>query len=365
MVSTQSEIKYPLSHMKDYGHEQIVFCNDSRTGLQAIIAIHSTVLGPALGGTRMWPYQNEEEALIDVLRLSRGMSYKAAVSGLNLGGGKAVIIGESRTQKTEMMFRKFGQFVDSLGGRYITAEDVGMTVQDMEYIAMETKYVSGTPIYAGGSGDPSPFTALGVWSAMRACLHEVYGKDSVSGKKVLVQGVGNVGTHLIGHLIQNGAEVYVSDIFEDKINAITSKYNVNVIPTTEVYSTPVDVYAPCALGATLNTKNIQSLHCDIVCGAANNQLENEEIHGKMLKDKNILYAPDFLVNAGGIINISEERFGYNHQRAEADCIKIFDRMNKIIDLSKTSDITTHRAAIDVAEQRINDAAWLNRSFSKQ
>jgi len=347
--------------MSDLGHEQIVFCNDPNTGLKAIIAIHSTLLGPSLGGTRMWQYASEEEALMDVLRLSRGMTYKAAVSGLNLGGGKAVIIGDSRKDKSEMLFRKFGQFVESLGGRYITAEDVGINVQDMEFVAMETKFVSGTPIFAGGSGDPSPFTALGVWSAMRACLEEVFGSEEVSGKKVLVQGVGHVGSALVDILVQKGAEVSVSDIFEDKLAAIQQRHKVKVINPKQVYATECDIYAPCALGATLNTENIRRLHCAIICGAANNQLKDEIVHGEMLQDRNILYAPDFLVNAGGIINIDAERYGYNADRARSNCEKIYERTKKIIDLAQEQKITTHKAAILLAEERLHDVAVLNKS----
>ncbi len=294
--------EFPLTQMIDYGHEQVLYCYDQKTGLKAIIAVHNTNLGPSLGGTRMWMYSNEQEALHDVLRLSRGMTYKAAITGLKLGGGKAVIIGDARTQKNEALFRRFGQFVDSLNGKYITAEDVGITPQDVQWISKETKHISGLPKELGGSGDPSPVTAYGVYMGMKAAAKKQFGTDSLKGKRILVQGVGHVGTYLIDYLTKENATILVNDIFEDKIKAITDKYAVEVISSEDVYDTEIDIYSPCALGGTINDQTIDTLKCGVIAGAANNQLADENIHGKLLVEKGIIYAPDFLINAGGIIN---------------------------------------------------------------
>ncbi|MEM9022325.1 MAG: Glu/Leu/Phe/Val dehydrogenase dimerization domain-containing protein, partial [Bacteroidota bacterium] len=306
MSSKTNSTDAVIGAMNRLGHEQILFCQDEATGLKAIIAVHNTVLGPALGGTRMWPYDNEQEALRDVLRLSRGMTYKAAISGLNLGGGKAVIIGDSRTDKTEASMRRFGRFVDSLGGKYITAEDVGMTTRDMEYIHMETDHVAGLPESMGGGGDPSPVTAYGVYMGMKASAKEAFGTDSLEGRKVVVQGVGHVGTNLVELLVKEKAQVYISDIFEDKVQAVAHEYKVNVVPNDQVYDIDMDIYAPCALGATVNSATLQRLKCRVIAGAANNQLENEEVHGAALSEMGIIYAPDFLINAGGLINCYSE-----------------------------------------------------------
>lgn len=342
-----------LSPMQGLGHEQLVFCQDKATGLKAIIAIHNTVLGPALGGTRMWKYSSEADALKDVLRLSRGMTYKAAISGLNLGGGKAVIIGDSRTEKTEASMRRFGKFVDSLGGKYITAEDVGMTTKDMEYIHMETKHVAGKPEAYGGGGDPSPVTAYGVYMGMKASAQEKWGNDSLSGKTVMVQGAGNVGRNLIDYLTKEGAKVLVSDIFEDKLAAVTKDFKVEVIDPADVYNVPMDVYAPCALGATVNTDTLNRLKCSIIAGAANNQLEDEKLHGEMVMRKGIIYAPDFLINAGGLINCYSEVWGsYNRKMALTQAENIYNTTLEILKLSQQKNIPTYQAANSLAEQRI-------------
>src|SRR5688572_12275946 len=276
------------------GHEQVVFCHDDMTGLKAIIAIHNTVLGPALGGTRMWQYATEQEALTDVLRLSRGMTFKAAISGINLGGGKAVIIGDAATMKTEAFLRRFGKFVNSLNGKYITAEDVNMKTSDMEYLFMETKHVTGLPESMGGGGDPSPVTAYGVYMGMKAAAKKVYGTDSLAGKRIGVQGVGQVGMHLVEYLVKEKAEVFITDIFEDKVKEVVQRFNVDTVGQQEIYDLDMDIYAPCALGATLNDGTIPRLKCSIVAGAANNQLKEEVKHGYMLLDKSVIYAPDFL-----------------------------------------------------------------------
>src|SRR5687768_4437778 len=303
-----------FGNLLDFGHEQVVFCHDKVTGLRAIIAIHNTVLGPALGGTRMWNYATEQEALTDVLRLSRGMTFKASISGINLGGGKAVIIGDAKTMKTEAFLRRFGKFVNSLNGKYITAEDVNMKTVDMEYIAMETKHVTGLPELNGGGGDPSPVTAYGVYLGMKASVKKVYGNDSLAGKKVAVQGVGQVGMHLVEHLVKENASVYITDISDEKVKALAQKFGVKTVGMDDIYDLDMDIYAPCALGATLNDTTIPRLKCRVIAGAANNQLKDEMKHGYMLIDRGITYAPDFLINAGGLINVYNEYLG-NYNRA--------------------------------------------------
>jgi leucine dehydrogenase len=337
-------------------HEQVVFCHDPHSKLKAIIAIHNTTLGPALGGTRMWNYNSDDDAVVDALRLSRGMTYKAAISGLNLGGGKAVIIGDP-SLKGEALWRRYGKFVNSLNGKYITAEDVNTSASDMEFIHQETKHVTGIPEYMGGSGDPSPFTAYGVFVGMKACAHKRWGNDSLSGKKVLVQGVGHVGHYLVGHLIEAGAKVYISDINKDRIKETTNKFNVEFIEPAEMLNVDMDIYAPCALGATINTESIPKLTCSIIAGAANNQLADEKIHGRQLIEKGIIYAPDFLINAGGLVNVAAEASGsYNREKVTNDVEKIYNRILAIFSLSEKEDITTQEAAIQIAQKRIDDVA---------
>jgi leucine dehydrogenase len=339
-------------------HEQVVFCNDPETGLKAIIAIHNTVLGPALGGTRMWSYKSDADALHDVLRLSRGMTYKAAISGLNLGGGKAVIIGDSKKDKSEALYRKFGRFVDSLAGKYITAEDVGTSTRDMEYVAMETKHVTGLPESMGGGGDPSPVTAYGVYMGMKASAKFAWGNDSLIGKKVLVQGVGHVGENLVRLLNEEGAHVMISDINEDNLRHVTTQYKAEVIAPDSIYDVDMDIYSPCALGATLNTDHIGRLKCQIVAGAANNQLADEHVHGPMLVDKGIVYAPDFLINAGGLINVYSELIGYNRPRALTQTEHIFKTTLEILNKSREEKIHPQLAAMRLAEKRISDIGKL-------
>lgn len=342
--------------MKEMEHEQVVFCHDPHSKLKAIIAIHNTTLGPALGGTRMWNYNSDDDAVVDALRLSRGMTYKAAISGLNLGGGKAVIIGDP-SLKSEALWRRYGKFVNSLNGKYITAEDVNTSASDMEFIHQETKHVTGIPEYMGGSGDPSPFTAYGVFVGMKACAHKRWGNDSLSGKNVLVQGVGHVGHYLVGHLIEAGAKVYISDINKDRIKETTNKFNVEFIEPAEMLNVDMDIYAPCALGATINTESIPTLTCSIIAGAANNQLADEKIHGRQLIEKGIIYAPDFLINAGGLVNVAAEASGsYNREKVTNDVEKIYNRILAIFSLSEKEDITTQEAAIQIAQKRIDDVA---------
>jgi leucine dehydrogenase len=348
-----------IAQMSLHNHEQVVFCNDNATGLKAIIAIHNTVLGPSLGGTRMWNYNSEMEALNDVLRLSRGMTYKSSVAGLNLGGGKAVIIGDAKKIKSEALLRRFGKFVDSLGGKYITAEDVAMSSRDMEIIKMETDFVSGLPENMGGSGDPSPVTAYGVYVSMKASAKEVWGNDSLSGKKILVQGIGHVGESLVGHLTKEGAKVFINDISEERVKATVAKYKAEAVSADKMFDLDIDVYAPCALGATVNDETLSRLKCSIICGAANNQLAEEKKHGLMVKEKGILYAPDFVVNAGGIINVYYELEGYNRERAMSHAEKIYDTTWNIIQTAKSENIPTYQAANRIAEQRIESIARIN------
>ena len=278
-------------------HEQVVICHDQPTGLKAIIGIHNTILGPALGGTRMWPYSSEAEAITDVLRLSRGMTFKNSLAGLNLGGGKAVILGNP-SLKNEAFLRRFGRFIESLGGRYVTAEDVNMNTSDMEYIRMETRHVAGLPEIKGGSGDPSPVTAFGTYMGMKAAAKKAFGSDSLEGKKIGVQGVGQVGKYLIEYLVKEGAEVMITDIFEDKLKQVAKNTGATVVDPTVIYDLDMDIYAPCALGATINDETIDRLKCKVIAGAANNQLKDEATHGQILLEKGIVYAPDFLINAG-------------------------------------------------------------------
>lgn len=346
-----------FDNMQQMGHEQVTFCHDPHSGLNAIIAIHDTTLGPALGGTRLWNYNTHEEAIIDALRLSRGMTYKAAISGLNLGGGKAVIIGDAATIKSEALWRRYGKFVNSLNGKYITAEDVNTSARDMEYISVETDFVTGVPEYMGGSGDPSPFTAFGVFMGMKAAAKKMWGSDNLSGKKVLVQGVGHVGQYLTGHLIEEGAKVYITDINQAKIKQTVEKFHsVEVVDGDKIFDLNIDIYAPCALGATVNTESINKMKCPIIAGAANNQLADENVHGPMLIEKGILYVPDFLINAGGLINVCAELEGYNRERVNGNVEKIYGRTLEIFELSEKEKIHTQQAAMRIAEKRLKDIA---------
>ncbi|HET6244372.1 MAG: Glu/Leu/Phe/Val dehydrogenase [Bacteroidetes bacterium] len=351
-----------IQRMSLHDHEQVIFCQDQATGLKAIIAIHNTVLGPALGGTRMWNYENETAALNDVLRLSRGMTYKASITGLNLGGGKAVIIGDSRKDKSEALMRRFGKFVNSLGGKYITAEDVGISTRDMEYVNMETDHVSGLPESMGGSGDPSPVTAYGVYMGMKAAAQEKWGSDSLAGKKVTVQGIGHVGESLVEYLSKENAKVYVCDIYKDSLQKVVKQFNAEVVHVEEFYDMEMDIYAPCALGATINNDTLNRLKCSIIAGAANNQLADEKIHGEMVMKKGILYAPDFLINAGGLINVYSELEGYNRERSMARAENIYHTTLEIFKMSKFENIPTYQAANRLAEQRIESMGKVKLSF---
>lgn len=348
-----------FSQIEELDHEQVVLCNDKASGLTAVIAIHDTTLGPALGGTRMWNYATKEAGITDALRLSRGMTYKAAISGLNLGGGKAVIIGDPAT-KSEALWRRYGKFVNSLNGKYITAEDVNTSTKDMEYIHMETKHVTGIPKYMGGSGDPSPFTAYGTFVGIKSCANRRWGSDSLENKKILVQGVGHVGQYLVEHLTKAGAHVLISDINEKKIKETVDAFGAKVVAPDEIFDIDIDIYAPCALGATINDESIPKLKCEIIAGAANNQLKDEAVHGKALIERDILYAPDFLINAGGLMNVAAEAAGvYNEEKVTADVEEIYSRMHMIFDKANAEGLTNQRAAIRMAEERIAAVARIN------
>lgn len=338
-----------VAQMSKYNHEQLLFCNDNETGLKAIIAVHNTVLGPALGGTRMWAYNNEMEALTDVLRLSRGMTYKNSISGLNLGGGKAVIIGDARSMKSEALMRRFGKFVNSLAGKYITAEDVGIGTADMVYVNMETNHVVGLP---GKSGDPSPVTAHGVYMGMKASAKEQFGSDSLTGKKIAVQGVGHVGGYLVESLAKEGAEIYITDIHEPTLKRIAQEFGAKVVGLEEIYDVDMDIYAPCALGATVNEETLSRLKCSIIAGAANNQLKQEDIHGRLVMEKGIIYAPDFALNAGGVINCYSEVKGLSSEWAMSKADEIYNTIGNIIKRSKSENIPTYQIANKMAEERI-------------
>ncbi len=363
---TDAEIDdaFPLfDKLQSHEHEQVVICSEPDIGLKAIIAIHDTTLGPALGGVRMWPYNNEQEAIRDVLRLSRGMTYKAAISGLNLGGGKAVIIGDSRRDKSEPLFRAFGRYVESLGGRYITAEDVGIDVQNMEWVRSETKYVSGLPKAIGGGGDPSPVTAFGVYMGMKACAKKAYGSDSLEGKRIAVQGAGHVSSHLVRSLSEEGAELYICDIYEDKVNALAHEVNAEAVDPDDIYGLDVDIFSPCALGGVVNDDTIPHMKCDIIAGSANNVLDEEERHGQMLLDHEILYAPDYVINAGGLINVASELEGYNEQRAHDQAAKIYDTILDILNYSEENDTPTFRASNILAEERIEKVGKIHQVYT--
>jgi leucine dehydrogenase len=345
--------------LAEYRYEQLVFCHDRATGLRAIIAIHDTTLGPALGGCRMYPYASEDDAVVDALRLARGMTYKAAASGLNLGGGKSVIVGDPERDKSEELFRSFGRYIETLGGRYITAEDVGTSTEDMEYIRIETSHVVGVDVTHGGSGDPSPFTALGVVHGMRACAEEVFGSPSLEGRTVAVQGLGHVGYHLCELLDDEGANLIVSDLREEVVERAVREIGAKPVEPDEILSIPCDVLAPCAMGAVVNDESLPDFRCSIIAGSANNVLL-EARHGEALAEHGILYAPDYVINAGGLINVADELEGYNKTRATKRVARIYDSMKKIIAISKRDGVPTNVAADTLALERIDAISSIER-----
>lgn len=351
-----------FGQLATHDHEQIVFCQDNQTGLKAIIAIHNTVLGPGLGGTRLWAYNNEKDAINDVMRLSRGMTYKASISGLNLGGAKAVIIGDANTIKNEALFRKFGRFVENLHGKYITAEDVNTTTKDMEYVNMETEHVVGLPEWMGGGGDPSPVTAFGTYMGIKASAKKAWGNDSLAGKTIAVQGIGKVGYHLLEFLHKEGAKLYISDLNEAILKKANDAFGAIVVPGDDIFGLDVDIFAPCAMGAILNDKNIAQLKCSIVAGAANNQLENENIHGPQLVEKGIIYAPDFVINAGGLINVYSEWTGYNREKAMSQAENIYNTILNIYEHAGANNTHPQAAATWLAEKRIEDMMRVKSTY---
>lgn len=334
-----------------HDYEQLVFCQDEQSGLKAIIAIHDTTLGPALGGTRMWTYDNEEAAIDDALRLARGMTYKNAAAGLNLGGGKAVIIGDPKKDKNEEMFRAFGRYIQGLNGRYITAEDVGTTVEDMDLIYEETNFVTGISAVSGASGNPSPVTAYGCYVGMKAAVKEAFGSDSVEGKTVAVQGVGNVAFELCRHLHEEGARLIVTDINKEAVKRAVEAFGAKAVEPNDIYGVQADIFAPCALGAIINDETIPQLKAKVIAGSANNQLK-ESRHGDILHEKGIVYAPDYVINAGGVINVADELNGYNQERALKKVETIYNNVEKVIEISKRDGIPSYQAADRMAEERI-------------
>jgi leucine dehydrogenase len=342
-----------FEHHEFDGHEQVVFCHDPASGLKAIIAIHNTNLGPALGGCRMWPYASEAEALTDALRLSRGMTYKSALAGLSFGGGKSVIIGDPRRDKSEALFRAMGRYVESLGGRYTVAEDVGISVPDVVTMGRETRFVAGVP--EGGAGDPSPATAYGVYMGIKAAAKHRLGVDSLSGLRVAVQGVGHVGYYLCSHLAAEGAELLVADIAPDALDRVQREFDAHVVAPEAIATAAVDIYAPCALGATINDESLPKLQARIVAGSANNQLA-EARHGEALRQRGILYAPDYVINAGGIIVISHEGPAYDESKAFAHVAKIHDTLLEIFRRADAQKVATSTAADRLAEERFRKPA---------
>jgi leucine dehydrogenase len=339
-------------------HEQVVFGNDPASGLKTIIAIHSTALGPAIGGTRFFPYQSDDDALRDVLRLSKGMTYKSAAAGLDYGGGKAVIIGDPAHHKTEVLLRAYGRVVESLGGRYVTAEDVGTSPADMAVISRETRHVVGLPLTHHGSGDPSPATARGVMAATAAVATRLWGEEDISGKHFAVQGVGKVGMNLVERLVKAGASVTVSDVNADALRSAKENYAATVVGLDDIYDVECDVFAPCAMGASLNESTIPRLRCRAVIGSANNELAPPE-DADRLAERGITYAPDFVVNAGGVINISHEESGYDWQRAAAAVDGIREAITDIFSIADRDGISPVEAAISLAKARIETIGGLN------
>ncbi len=349
--------------MGRYDHEQVVFCNEPDAGLKAIIAIHDTTLGPSLGGCRFYSYNTDEEGLNDVLRLARGMTYKASIAGLNLGGGKSVIIGNPETDKNEYIFRAFGRFVEGLGGRYITAEDVNTSVRDMECVRMETRYVTGISRALGGSGDPSVVTAFGVFVGIKAALKTKRGTEDLSGIKVAIQGVGHVGYKLCRYLHDAGADLFVSDINQEAVDRAVTEFDANAIEGDNIHALDVDVFAPCALGAVLDDRTIAEIKALIVAGAANNQLAASREHGAALLKRGILYAPDYAINSGGLINVANELEGYNRERAFKQAEGIYDTLMEIFKMSADEGIPTNVASDRLAENRIRSVAKLKTFYT--
>jgi len=344
--------------MQTMGHEQVVFSHEPSCGYFGIVAIHDTTLGPALGGTRVWKYENTDAALRDVLRLSRGMTYKSAVAGLNLGGGKAVIIADPKRADRESLFRAHGRFIESLGGRYITAEDVGTSPTDMEFVKRETKHVAGL---LNLSGDPSPVTGYGVYVGMKASAKAKWGKDSLAGKTIAVQGAGKVAYYLMSHLKQEGAKLIVSDIDDQKVARVVDELGATAVAPDAIYDVQADIFAPCALGAIINDDTIGRLKVEIIAGGANNQLA-EERHGIEVEKKGMLYAPDYVINGGGVINVYGELQGWTMERAKRKAQEIYDTMTRVYTIAARDGIPSYQAADRLAEERIKSVAALKQMW---
>lgn len=349
-----------FSLMSNSEHQNLFFCNDPSVGLKAIIAIHDTTLGPAIGGVRMLPYDSEEEAIEDALRLSKAITYKSSLAGLNLGGGCAVIIGNSRNDKTEVLMRRIGKFIEGLNGNFIASIDVGTTQRDLEFIKAETDYVAGLPESMNGGGDTTVFAARGVFYGIKAAIKELYGDDSLAGRKVAVQGVGSVGEQLVSMLRNENARVYVSDMTEERKMKVATKYKAEPIHFSTSYELDVDVYAPCALGGTVNPDTVPKMRCKIIAGSANNQLKDEERTIQLLQEHNILYTPDFLINSGALISCYSELEGYGNDRTESLIRNIYSATRHVLQKSKEEGITTYAAAKQLAEKRIIDMSKLKR-----
>lgn len=345
--------------MAEREHEQLAFWSEPELGYRGIIAIHDTTLGPALGGTRFWQYASDREAVVDALRLARGMTYKAAITGLDLGGGKSVIVGDNKVRDREMIFRAHGRAVEALGGRYITAEDVGTSVDDMEWIRMETDHVVG--VY-GGSGDPSPVTAYGVYRGIKAAAQARYGDDSLEGKHVAVQGVGHVGYYLCEDLHAEGARLTITDIDREKMQRVVDEFEADAVAPDEIYAVDADIFAPCALGAVIDDDTLDVFSFDIIAGGANNQLAQAERHGKAVQEKGILYAPDYAINAGGLINVYGELKGWSSERSKRKAGEIYTTLLRIFETAENESIPTAEAADRVAEERVGDYRHLQRSW---
>jgi len=353
-----------FGYLEKYDYEQVVFCHDEAAKLRAIIAIHDTTLGPALGGCRMWTYATEDEAIMDALRLARGMTYKNAAAGLNLGGGKTVIIGDPKKDKSEALFRALGRYIQSLNGRYITAEDVGTTVKDMDTIHMETTYVQGVSSAHGSSGNPSPMTALGVFRGIQASAKVALGSDDLAGKRVAVQGLGNVGYAVAKYLHEAGADLVVTDINEDALRRAEFELHATVVSPGDIFNETVDVFAPCALGAVINDDTIDRLRCKVIAGSANNQLA-ENRHGDILHQRGIVYAPDYVINSGGVINVADELEGYNEARARAKVEGIYQIMLDLYAVSRDQNIPSYQAADHIAESRIQQLKQVRSTFLRK
>lgn len=350
---------HAFEEMAKLGHEQVMLCRNDSVGLRAIIAIHDTTLGPALGGCRLYDYASEADALKDVLRLARGMTYKAAVAGLDLGGGKAVIIGDPSI-KNEAMFRSFGRHVESLGGRYITAEDMNTNVEDMNWIRRETKHVTGTGAHHMGSGDPSPVTAWGVFHGIRACLEVVYGSSEVAGRKVAIQGVGNVGFHLARYLHEAGAKLVYGDINHRNVKRALERFGGEVVEGDEIFTVDCDVFAPCAIGGIVNARTIGTIRAPIIGGGANNVLEDEESDSRLLGQKGITYAPDYVINAGGLMSVYAELRGWPHEKAMVDAENVFNTVKRVLHKAQAEGVSTITASNRLAEERIEAVAKVSR-----